>query len=346
MTRSTLTDHPTDLELERYAKDALAAGDLLRVDDHLAMCHECQRRAVASMDLSRRLGSAVSAIRQDLVIALDDESRRSNVLPMPDRRALAARLGRWGSLGAPAAAIVLVMDILWGARTPVRPTARHVAPPVATTATPANSVIASKTDSLTEDEQRRVDGALASGRVRRAHVLDMLLSHAEVLMGEPTRAWTFAAASPVGVVVDEDRPTFVWSGLPERARCRVSVFDESFQPATESGWQTDRRWASEHPLARGKTYTWQVTARVEDREITAPAPPQGEARFTVTSAEEHSQLAALRKRAGDSHLALAVLLAEAGVLDEAERELRLASAASPSSSAVKRLQANLGSLRR
>jgi hypothetical protein len=57
------------------------------------------------------------------------------------------------------------------------------------------------------------------------------------------------------------------------------------------------------------------------------------------------QLSELRRRAGDSHVALAVLLADAGVLDEAERELTLASQANPASSAVKRLQESLNSLR-
>ena len=61
--------------------------------------------------------------------------------------------------------------------------------------------------------------------------------------------------------------------------------------------------------------------------------------------EQTNQLAELRKRAGDSHVALAVLLADAGVLDEAERELTLASAANPGSSAVKRLQESLRTLR-
>jgi hypothetical protein len=45
-------------------------------------------------------------------------------------------------------------------------------------------------------------------------------------------------------------------------------------------------------------------------------------------------------------LPLAVLLAEAGVLDEAERELTIARSANPESSAVKRLQASISSLRR
>ena len=66
----------------------------------------------------------------------------------------------------------------------------------------------------------------------------------------------------------------------------------------------------------------------------------------MTSVEQSAQLADLRKRAGDSHLALAVLLAEAGVLDEAERELTLARTANPESSAVRRLQTSIAALRR
>jgi len=61
----------------------------------------------------------------------------------------------------------------------------------------------------------------------------------------------------------------------------------------------------------------------------------------VTDAKQHADLATLRRRAGGSHVALAVLLANAGVIDDAQRELSLAHAANPGSSAVRRLQESL-----
>jgi hypothetical protein len=160
------------------------------------------------------------------------------------------------------------------------------------------------------------------------------------------REFPFGPTYPVGVVVDADQPTLEWSPADNASEYRVSVFDESFNVIATSGWLKDTHWTLETPLSRGRSYVWQVTARVDDREVVASAPPQPESRFAVTSIEQSAQLAALRKRAGDSHLALAVLLAEAGVLDEAERELILARAANPESSAVKRLQGSLSALRR
>ncbi|HXD73813.1 MAG TPA: hypothetical protein VN628_08760 [Vicinamibacterales bacterium] len=88
-----------------------------------------------------------------------------------------------------------------------------------------------------------------------------------------------------------------------------------------------------------------MTARLRDREIVAPVPPQPDATFRITTEAQSARLGELRRRAGESHVALAMLLAESGVLDEAERELTLARFANPESSAVRRVQAALDLLR-
>ena len=157
---------------------------------------------------------------------------------------------------------------------------------------------------------------------------------------------SFLLIFPVDVVVDTLRPRFGWTPAPEASAYRVTVFDERFKTVTMSEWQPIRHWTADRPLERGVSYVWQVTARVGHRDIVAPSPPQPEARFKITTEEQSAQLADLRRRAGDSHLALAVMLAEAGVVDEAERELTLARMANPESSAVRRFQDALALLRR
>ena len=321
-----MTEHLTSTDIEQYVLATLAAADLLRVDDHLAACDACRLLAVSSSDAPRRLVATVSAFRRDLAIAPDREATLTKVT-----------LRRWGTLAALAATAALAANIIWGTLKPTPP------PPAAIVASvPASP--AAPGDPLTPAERRLVDETVARGTFSASPALETLRTPTGALMGTRVALVTFAAVRPQSVV-DTERPTFEWTSADSGAEYRVAVYDEAFGPVAASGWVRETRWTMVRPLPRGKTFTWQVTARVGGRETTVPAPPQPEARFRVTSVEQTMQLTELRKRAGDSHVALAVLLADAGVLDEAERELTLASAANPGSSAVKRLQDSLRTLR-
>ncbi len=338
-----MEEHPNETELEGYAKGVLSAGDLLTVDDHLAVCASCRRRAAAAAATlvpGRRLADAVSAIKRELA---SDVTAQPALLQFP-ARSTAARTGQWIAFAAAAASLVIVADIVWGTRT--QPTPAATSTVAALPPAPAQPVAPAPVDALTVAERAAVDAAIASGHLRKAQVLGQLNSRAGVLMGSQAQTFPFGPTYPVGVVVDADRPTLEWSPADSASEYRASVFDERFNMVAMSGWQHETYWTVDTPLPRGGSYVWQITARVGDREVVAPAPPQPESRFRVTSVEQSAQLADLRKRAGDSHLALAVLLAEAGVLDEAERELTLARTANPESSAVRLLQASLSSLRR
>jgi hypothetical protein len=333
-----VTEHLTSTEIEQYVGASLPALDLLRADDHLAACDACRLLAVGSSDAPRRLVSVVSAIRRDLALSPEQEATLSRVSRFPNRTLMTNRLGRWGTLAALAATAAIVANIIWGTLKPGTPRpATAVAAVTVPQATPA--------DPLTPSERRLVDETVARGDFSRPRVLDALRTPTSALMGTRTALASFAAVRPQAVVVDTERPTFEWTGAERGAEYRVSVYDEAFGPVAASDWLRETQWTMVRPLPRGKAYTWQVTARVGGRDTTVPAPPQPEARFRVTSVEQNTQLAELRKRAGDSHVALAVLLADAGVLDEAERELTRASAANPGSSAVKRLQESLRTLR-
>ena len=337
-----MNEHPTDTEIEGYAKGVLSAGDLLQVDDHLASCPSCRRRAAAAAATlfpGRRLADTVLAIKHELAAAVSEPPAPPALLQFP-ARTTAARAGQWIALATAAASLVIVADIVWGTRTQ-RP-ASVPAPP----ATAVARVAPAPVDALTATERATVDAALAGAPLRKAAVLGQLSSRAGVLMGSQAQAFAFGPTYPVGVVVDAERPRLEWSPADSASEYRASVFDERFNMVATSGWLHETFWTVDTPLPRGLSYVWQITARVGDREVVAPAPPQPESRFKVTSVEQSAQLADLRKRAGDSHLALAVLLADAGVLDEAERELTLARTANPESSAVRRLQTSISALRR
>jgi hypothetical protein len=149
------------------------------------------------------------------------------------------------------------------------------------------------------------------------------------LMGGASDAPGFQPLLPLATAVETDRPTFEWTHVPGATVYVVSVFDLDFDQVAESPPLVATRWRPDAPLARGRTYVWQVRASRADGEIVAPAPPAPEARFHVLSPTEAARLVGVRGRYRDFHLVLGVLLAEAGALDEAERELESLVTANP-----------------
>ncbi len=109
----------------------------------------------------------------------------------------------------------------------------------------------------------------------------------------------------------------------------VKVADLRVSDATEA--------ALPSPLERGRTYLWQVAAIGREGREVAPAPPEPEARFRVLSASESETLEKSLAAAGDSDLVASVLLARAGIRDEAETRLARLAAANPNAIAVGRM---------
>lgn len=175
------------------------------------------------------------------------------------------------------------------------------------------------------DARLAVSRALSSRRLEPSSLLKSLAEgEGGTLMGGGGAAGaSFAARWPVGKVVRETRPAFSWSPLAGAESYTVSVVDSKFRPVTQSRALTQTSWTTDAPLARGAVYSWQVTAKLADgSEVTAPAAPAPQARFRVLDAEAHDRLTRLEKAAPNSRLARGVAYAQAGLLDEAEAELK------------------------
>jgi hypothetical protein len=175
--------------------------------------------------------------------------------------------------------------------------------------------------------------------------LEPLQSGPATLMGTETTP-TFAPQSPLGTRVGTDRPTFRWTPHPAATRYEVAVFDSDLQKQLASGSIAGTEWTPTKPLARGRTYLWQVTALAGGQRVTAPAPPAPEARFAVAGADVMAEVEKRRAQAPASHLVAAVALVEAGLLDDAEAELDALAADNPGSPEVARLRESLAALRR
>lgn len=174
------------------------------------------------------------------------------------------------------------------------------------------------------DVRLAVSRALRARRVEPPSALGGLAEgEGGTLMGGGNTGASFAPRSPVGKVVRETRPAFSWSPRAGAQSYTVAVVDAKFRPVTQSQTLDQTSWTPTAPLARGAVYSWQVTATLEDgTKVTAPAAPAPQARFRVLDAEAHDRLTRLEKAAPNSRLARGVAYAQAGLLDEAEAELR------------------------
>jgi hypothetical protein len=204
---------------------------------------------------------------------------------------------------------------------------------------------------LRDGDLSRLDAAMRDavtaaqrGTLPAPRGLDSVASARATLMGPETAA-AFGPRSPLGTRVSADAPTLRWTAYPGATRYEVAVFDQDLQKQLASGPVAATEWTPAKPLARGRTYLWQVTALAGGRRIMAPAPPAPEARFAVAGADVLAEVEARRAQAPASHLVAVIALVEAGLLDDAEVELGALAADNPGSLEVVRLRESLATLR-
>jgi hypothetical protein len=192
---------------------------------------------------------------------------------------------------------------------------------------------------LPPEAARSVAEALGEGRLALPARLSGLQGQAGVLMGAPAPAAHLRVLSPRGVSVRAARPEFRWQPLAGARAHVVSVYSEDLAPVLRSPELPGAAstWRAAADLPRGRAYVWQVAALAGDERQVAPAPPEPEARFHVLAADEARRLEQELGAAGESRLARGVLLARAGVLDEAEQALAELQARNPGSPEVARL---------
>lgn len=141
---------------------------------------------------------------------------------------------------------------------------------------------------------------------------------------------TLRPLAPIGTAVLSTRPSFTWDAMAGATSYSVAVYDERFNEIARGDRLAATAWVPPLDLERGRTYLWQVTAHRASGDVTAPAPPQPEARFTVLAAETAAVVTQQQVRLGDRPLELGIVLAQAGLLGEARVQLELAAAGAAS----------------
>jgi hypothetical protein len=164
-------------------------------------------------------------------------------------------------------------------------------------------------------------------------------------MGSADSGPGFSLIGPAGTIVRADRPAFRWKSLNGATSYVVAVFDSSFNMVASSQAQPGTEWSPVNPLKRGETYSWQVTATKDGKELVSPAPPAPDAKFKILDASKMKELEQAKRMFSDSHLVLGILYERAGLLDDAEREFKTLYSSNPKSQTARKLLHDVKSLR-
>jgi hypothetical protein len=197
---------------------------------------------------------------------------------------------------------------------------------------------------LRSEDAEAVKSALIASQVEAPPLIAGLAGRSGMLRGE-REGVRFALQSPVGTAVLTDRPTLRWQRLEGASGYTVAVYDSSFNPVASSPLLVGAEWTLPQALQRGLVYSWQVTANKDGKLVSSPTSPAPEAKFLVIDQASANGMGQAEQRYANSHLVLGVLFARAGLLDDAERELRVLVKANPRSGVARKLVASVGSLR-
>jgi hypothetical protein len=363
-----MKSHPSRTALTAYREGNLAAHDLLFVDDHISTCPDC--RESVSMDASvaaRRWAEAIGGahlsyelmerrvdgdgtpdesadVREHMEIcepcASEVADLESFARPLPRMRPW-----RWLALAA-AAAFVAFLVVIFATRdrgevVPPRIAVTPVAPPAQTeTQTPAQTQMQTSTEppvaapdplQSLDPGLRRVAEALQAGTIVSAELLASLHRAPEQQRGD-TAEGVVRVTEPVGVVVENDRPTFRWT---RRTAVTVQVFDRSYALVAESPRLDAASWRAQKPLRRGATYRWQLLVHGKDGDRTVPAPPAPQALFRILDEPSFRELT--RARESGTKLEAGLICVREGLFDEGAQLLGQYAREHPDDDAASRL---------
>jgi hypothetical protein len=202
-------------------------------------------------------------------------------------------------------------------------------------------------ESLSPAVQQRVRAALRTERVFKPDAIRDLIDSSAPSMGRPEAA-TFALLYPVGRIVTSNRPTLGWRPLAGAISYQVTITDpkDGYKEIATSPELQNTKWTVDRKLERGRIYNWQVIARTHSGEVKAPAASAPEAKFKVLERSKLDDVVRAKKDYAGRHLVLGLIYAQAGLIDEAEREFESLVRDNPQSTVAKNLLRDLRSRRR
>lgn len=304
------TEHLSYEQMEAYVDGKISKADLASLRVHLQFCKTCSEEL---RDLN----------------TFKAELTSSNELGI--QASWARFVARWFrvprvafALGACAIVALAISVETWRKGSPNRgPSTETANIHPAGNGQLANSSVAGIKE-LAPDEQAAIAEAVSSERIKFPEALQELkpAGAPEVLLGKAEETLRFKVLTPISEVVVNDRPVFRWQPLAGARSYSVAIFDVKLNEVQSSPALHETQWTPDRPLNRGQAYLWQVTAQLsEGKSVTAPSPPNPEARFQVLDQLKVDEIAHFKQNHQESHVVLGILYGQAGLLEKGEYEL-------------------------
>ena len=337
-----MEQHFNSAELSAYTQGKVSAVELLRMDDHIAACGKCRAALPARLESlafidhelapehltedqldAWAMGRPIAAEAVEHVDGCEEcrghaQDLRKFIAANPARPAYGVSKSVW-LLGA-AAALAAAVGIGVMNRQPARTIPASVPPEVIAKA------------EIPAALQQQLDAAIQSGELRLPAAIAAMPTGQLRLRSTAVKQPVFHVVSPLSTAVIADTPTFRWTEVPG-AGFQVFVYDDQFTEVMHSEPVQGKEWTAPKPLARGKTYRWEVRATLGAQSASAPVPPDPDAVFQLMAADVAEGMASARAALRDNPLGLGIIYANAGAVEEAREAL----ARSPDANAQKLL---------
>lgn len=305
--------HPEGTLIVRYARKNSDVPAL--IVEHIAVCTRCQQDVVALQTYRQAVTPAIWAEARAVLTPLVSRPGFGEWLRAQIRVAATVRAAR---VWAPAAAVCLLLGLFWWRK---QPAVEILDGSGRWTLTRGGQLTGPVT--LSPSLLPQVRDALQTRKLTTPPDLMALVASAD------------AGYSPAGTFVRSDRPTLRWQPLPNAVsyQCTLTSPDA---PGFKRGAPKPIRgsfWKVKKPLPRGKIYTWQVVATLRNGEHVWLS---GSPRFKVLAQAQEQALEEASKTTANSHLALGLLYAQQGVLDEAAQEFAALQRVNPNSEIVQK----------
>ena len=189
-------------------------------------------------------------------------------------------------------------------------------------------------DSLPEEWRNRAKHALTTREVTLSEQVAILSTTRGPSIDDPSSL----LISPVGVVVETDRPTFRWKAIEGAADYSVTVYDATLKDIVVSSEPVhSTEWTVREALARGTVFAWKLTIVKDGEKFFAPRLPKRPPAFEILGSERFEELQRAKEVCGERHLVLGIAYAQAGLEDEARQQFRSLYDANPHSAVAAKL---------
>ncbi len=200
-------------------------------------------------------------------------------------------------------------------------------------------------EELPSTVKQKIQTVLQTGKLEAPPALAQLRSRPGNQRGDSGNGLPFRLIAPLRQMARSDHPTFRWQALAGAQSYTVTVTDADLNEIETSPPLSTTEWRITKQLKEGEIYSWQVTALKDGARITSPVLPAPQAKFKVIDRETAKMLDQAQLAYPNSHLTLGVLYAEAGLLDEAEQELKALAADNPDARITVKLLQQINALR-